>query len=148
MFHAMTRTIGTLIFPEFQLLDATGPMAALEIASRGAGPLAYRNCTLSLAGGPVRSSAGVTLMSAPAAEAPPLDTLLVAGGWGSRAAARDPAVLDFVARQAVRCRRVASVCTGAFVLAAAGLLDGRRATTHWRQADRLARLYPAVRVEP
>jgi transcriptional regulator GlxA family with amidase domain len=78
----------------------------------------------------------------------PLDTLVVAGGWGTREASACAETLDFVRAAASRARRVASVCSGAFVLAAAGLLDGRRATTHWTRTAELARAYPRIRVEP
>ncbi len=76
-----------------------------------------------------------------------LDTLIVSGGPGSQAAAGDPRMIDVVRRLARRSRRVASVCTGADILAAAGILDGRRATTHWRHADALAKRHPAVMVD-
>src|SRR6202034_4610591 len=75
-------------------------------------------------------------------------TLLVAGGQGVEAAAANPALVDWVRRRAREARRVASVCTGAFLLAAAGVLDGRRAVTHWKDCARLAQRFPAVRVEP
>jgi transcriptional regulator GlxA family with amidase domain len=77
-----------------------------------------------------------------------IDTLLVAGGQGTTDATRDPHLLRWLRRVAPRVRRLGSVCTGAFVLAAAGLLDGRRATTHWKYCPLLARLYPQVDVEP
>jgi transcriptional regulator GlxA family with amidase domain len=77
-----------------------------------------------------------------------LDTLLVAGGEGVDAAAADPELVAWVRRRANRARRVASVCTGAFLLAAAGLLDGRRAATHWKYCAKLAQRFPAVHVEP
>jgi transcriptional regulator GlxA family with amidase domain len=77
-----------------------------------------------------------------------VDTLIVAGGWGVYAAARDAALLAWVRRHAARSRRVASVCTGAFMLAAAGLLDGRRAVTHWTRCDELAQRYPRIDVDP
>jgi transcriptional regulator GlxA family with amidase domain len=76
-----------------------------------------------------------------------IDTLVVAGGSGTRRAATDPRVVDWTCRAAAQSRRVTSVCSGAFVLAAAGLLDGRRATTHWRWCDTLASLFPHVEVE-
>jgi transcriptional regulator GlxA family with amidase domain len=77
-----------------------------------------------------------------------IDTLVVVGGEGAERAATDPELVAWVERAARRSRRVASVCTGAFVLAAAGLLDGKRATTHWRSCGQLAREYPDVLVEP
>jgi transcriptional regulator GlxA family with amidase domain len=77
----------------------------------------------------------------------PIDTLMIAGGQGTRRMATDPRVIAWTRDAAERSRRVTSVCSGAFVLAAAGLLDGRRATTHWQWCDTLARLYPAVEVE-
>jgi transcriptional regulator GlxA family with amidase domain len=78
----------------------------------------------------------------------PLDTLLIAGGEGVRHAVGDAATIAWIRRIEPRCRRVSSVCSGAFLLARAGLLDGRRATTHWRSCDDLARLFPRVQVEP
>jgi transcriptional regulator GlxA family with amidase domain len=76
-----------------------------------------------------------------------IDTLVIVGGDGARAAVDRPAVVAWVRRTAPRCRRVVSVCTGAFVLAAAGLLDGRRATTHWARCDQLAKKYPNVSLD-
>ena len=78
----------------------------------------------------------------------PIDTLLVAGGLGVHAAAEDTRLVSWVRAAAARSRRVGSVCTGAFLLAEAGLLDGRRATTHWASCDELARRHPEVEVEP
>jgi transcriptional regulator GlxA family with amidase domain len=79
---------------------------------------------------------------------PAIDTLIVAGGLGTRAAVSDPALIAWLRRAAPRVRRLASVCSGAFLLAEAGLLDGRRATTHWSSCADLARRYPRVKVEP
>ena len=97
----------------------------------------------------VTASAGLVIAAGPL---PPigdaLDTLLVAGGEGAEAAAEDPALVDWVRERATQARRVASVCTGAFLLAAAGVLDGRRAATHWMYCAKLAQRFPAVRVEP
>ena len=141
----MTRTTAILVFPEFQLLDAAGPVAAFEAAGRGAEP--YRIKVIAREAGPVTSSSGIPLVAEGLSDAP-LDTLIVAGGWGTREESRAGGTLDFIRAAAARTRRVASVCSGAFILAAAGLLDGRRATTHWARAAELARAYPRVTVEP
>jgi transcriptional regulator GlxA family with amidase domain len=152
----MTRTIEFLIFPDFQLLDAAGPLTAFEAAGRASGdeaafraraPSAYRLRVVAREAGPVTSSSGVQMVAARWSDAP-LDTLIVAGGWGTRAAAACPETLAYIRAAAGRARRVASVCSGAFVLAAAGLLDGRCATTHWARAAEFARAYPQIRVEP
>jgi transcriptional regulator GlxA family with amidase domain len=142
----MSRTIGVLIFPDFQLLDAAGPITAFEAAG-GLSGVPYRSRVIARTAGPVSSSSGVQLI-AEAFPAGPLDTLIVAGGWGTRQAAACADTLAFVQAAAERARRIASVCSGAFVLAAAGLLDGRRATTHWARAAELAHVYPQINVEP
>jgi len=144
----MPHRLGLLIFPDFQILDAAGPIAAFEIAGRyGRG--AYRIETLALQPGAVKSSSGVAFAAASAVDpAAAYDTVMVAGGDGTRGASHDPAMLDLVRRLAQSAGRVASVCSGAFVLAAAGLLDGCRATTHWSRTDDFARRFPAVRLEP
>jgi transcriptional regulator GlxA family with amidase domain len=141
------RSIGVLIFPNFQLLDAAGPISVFETAGREATPPAYTLRAMAREAGPVASSSGVRMVAEAFAHAP-LDTLLVAGGWGRTQASACPETLAFVRAAAARARRVASVCSGAFILAAAGLLDGRRATTHWSRAAELARAYPQINVEP
>ena len=141
------RVIALLIFDDFQILDAAGPIAAFEIAARIA-PGAYETKTIAAAPGLVRSSSGVAIAAASLASARRCDTLLIAGGLGTRAAATDTAALAFVKRTAARARRTASVCSGAYVLAAAGLLDGRRATTHRSRSRDFQRRFPKVRLEP
>ena len=140
----MARVIALFLYPDFQLLDACGPITAFEIGGRMVQG-AYRLRLISAAGGPVSSSAGVALDTEPVDSAA-IDTLIVVGGDGSRVAMRDGATQAFL-REA-NPRRLCSVCSGALVLAAADRLDGRRATTHWRRAGLLARLFPRVRVEP
>jgi transcriptional regulator GlxA family with amidase domain len=148
------RSVTVLVYPDFQALDAVGPVevfaGARELRDRRrlADP-GYAVRVVSGTGGPVRSSSGLTLETEPL-DRPrrPLDTLVVAGGPGARRAARDRALVDWVVRRAARARRVASVCTGAYVLAAGGLLDGRRVTTHWSSCADLARRHPAVTVDP
>jgi transcriptional regulator GlxA family with amidase domain len=144
----MTRTIGLLVFPQFQLLDAAGPVAAFELASRRTDPAAYQLRILARDAGWVASSSGVALMAERFTETAALDTLIVAGGLGTRDAERCSSTLAWLRRMVPAARRVTSVCTGAFVLVATGLLDGRRATTHWQRAAALAHRYPQVRVEP
>lgn len=143
----MPRDIAVLIFPDFQLLDAAGPLTAFEAAGRETAPHAYRLRVISRTAGPVASSSGVQLI-AEAFTDDPADTLIVAGGWGTHEASACAETLAYVRAAAGQARRIAGVCTGAFILAAAGLLDGRRATTHWGRAAELARAYPQVRVEP
>jgi transcriptional regulator GlxA family with amidase domain len=143
----MPRDIAILIFPRFQLLDAAGPYTAFEEARRETTPPAYRLRLMALKGGLVASSSGVQLMAEPLIRNP-LDTLIIAGGWGISEASACAETLAYIRTAAGRARRIASVCSGAFVLAAAGLLDGKRATTHWARSTELARAYPRVRVEP
>jgi len=143
----MSRTIGFLVYPDFQILDATGPVAAFEIAARYS-PGAYSLAFLSRDGGMVTSSSGLAVATTALAAAPALDTLLVAGGDSARTAAGCPDILAFVRDTAKTARRVASVCSGTYVLAEAGLLDGRRATTHWSRTRDIQKRYPAIRLEP
>lgn len=143
----MPRAIGFLVYPGFQLLDATGPISAFEIAGRLAQG-AYSLHFLSLRGGLTPSSAGVTIQTTALADAPRLDTLLVSGGDGVKVPATCPETLAFIREAGRSARRVASVCSGTYVLAAAGLLDGKRATTHWSRTQDFQRRFPNVRLEP
>jgi len=143
----MPRAIGFLVYPGFQLLDATGPIAAFEIAGRFS-PGAYSLHFLSLRGEPTPSSSGVTIQTTALADAPRLDTLLISGGDGVKVPATCPETLAFVRAAARDCRRVASVCSGTYVLAEAGLLEGKRATTHWSRTKDFQRRYPGVKLEP
>lgn len=140
----MTRRIGFLIFPDFQLLDAAGPLGAFEIAGRYS-PGAYSLKVMAAEPGQVMSSAGVG-MGAEALDED-LDTLVISGGIGASKASKDPVLRAYVQRVAARARRTASVCSGAYLLAEAGLLDGKRATTHWARSGELQKRYPKVRVE-
>ena len=141
----MTRRVAFVIFPDFQLLDATGPIAAFEIAARYR-PGAY---TLEMVGpdaGPIRSTSGVAVCADGLVEGP-FDTIVVAGGEGTRSYADDAPLLRWLRREAPRARRVTSVCTGLYLLAQAGLMTGRRATTHWGSTDDFVRRYPDVRLD-
>jgi len=129
--------IGVLIFPDFQLLDAAGPISAFEIAHRfSGGAPAIR--AMALEPGPVRSSSGIEMLARSTRPASAITTLIVAGGEGVRRAAGCASTLAFVA----------SVCSGAYILAEAGLLDGKRATTHWQRTGHFVASYPKIKLEP
>jgi transcriptional regulator GlxA family with amidase domain len=147
------RVIEILTYPAVQILDVTGPVQVFAsandfvVAAGDAPP--YRINVVAPGGKSATASSGLTLAAGPLTQSgEAIDTLLVAGGKGADAAAEDPALLEWVRQRAPQARRVASVCTGAILLAAAGLLDGRRAVTHWEYCASLARRFPAVRVEP
>lgn len=140
------RTVLVVLFHNVQSLDVTGPVevfAGAETLHAGS----YRIRTASLDGAPVRTSSGLTLVpDSSLADAPAPHTLLVPGGRGTRPLA--PRLTDWLREHGPRAERLVSVCTGALLLARAGLLDGRRATTHWAYCERLARDHPAVEVDP
>jgi transcriptional regulator GlxA family with amidase domain len=151
---AAPRQVAILVYPGVQSLDVTGPLEVfagaqqlIEFTART--EPGYEIRTVSADGAPLRCSSGLTLVpDLRLSDAPTeLDTLIVAGGSGHTEAAADDTILEWISRAASRSRRTASVCTGAFLLAGAGLLDGRRATTHWASADELARLHPDVNVD-
>ena len=135
--------IGLVIFPGAQILS-TAPIAVFEMANATLGKRFYDLVVLSETGGPVRTSVGITLGSEPLG-APDFDTLII--GAGTEIEAASPVLVDFIQRGINISRRVAAPCTGAFMLAQAGVLDGRRATTHWAFARELQTRFPRVKVE-
>jgi transcriptional regulator GlxA family with amidase domain len=143
------RRIALVAFPGVQALDITGPSEVFSLADRTA-PGTYALSLLSADGAPLRTSSGLRLTPdhAVAGVAGAIDTLIVAGGQGVRAACDDEPLISWLRLAARRSRRVASVCTGAFLLARAGLLEGRRATTHWAACAALQRTHPGVTVDP
>ena len=143
----MPRQIAFLIYPNFQLLDAAGPIAAFEIAARHA-PGSYSLRVVAAAAGLVASSSGASMHAQPLTRARGIDTLIVAGGDGSRSAMTCAKTRRFIHSCAVRARRTASVCSGSYLLAAAGVLDGKKATTHWSRAADFARKFPRIHVDP
>ena len=148
----MPKIIHVLAFENAQVLDVTGPLqvfaSANDLARQRGLPLPYAVNVIATQAGPVMTSAGLALLAEPlpAIDAP-CDTLVIAGGWGVYGAAEDPALVQWVRDKSHSTRRMASVCTGAFLLAASGLLDGCRVATHWTRCEKLARKFPALTVE-
>lgn len=144
------KTIAAVLYPDFQILDATGPLEVFALTNRllGGDP-AYKVVTTARQKGPVAASSGLTLMAQTGWDelGDDLDTIIYIGGLGVRAAMKDPDMLFSARRLSGMARRTASVCTGAFLLAEAGLLNGRRATTHWDDTAQLAREYPRISVQ-
>ncbi|MFB7330618.1 GlxA family transcriptional regulator [Streptomyces adustus] len=144
------RRVVVVLYKGALALDITGPMEVFETANRllGSPGRPYLLDLVSADGPRVRTSSGVIVEASPlAAGEGPIDTLLVPGGWGLHSALRDRALVSWIGRAAARSRRVASVCGGSFLLAEAGLLDGRHATTHWAYTEAMAGRYPEVTVD-
>ncbi|BBH45846.1 GlxA family transcriptional regulator [Pseudomonas sp. KU43P] len=142
-------TLAILALPGVQLLDACGPLDVFAEANRQVGHEAYRLLLLACEPGPLVSSSGTRLLADGwiGEELQAIDTLLVAGTPQAADLYLRPGILEWLRQRAGTCRRYGSVCTGAFALAAAGLLDGRRVTTHWAVAAPLAERYPEVQVD-
>jgi transcriptional regulator GlxA family with amidase domain len=137
-----------VIFPGFQILDLTGPHEVFAQVGRLTGGVVIE--TVAAEPGPVTASGGLTVLPTGTIEGVtgPVDTLIAVGGGGILRACEDARLVDWFRRTAGRARRTASVCSGAFLLAEAGLLDGRRAATHWARCESLAQRYPQVTVDP
>ena len=149
----MPRRIVFAVYDGVALFDLSGPLEAFRIATEAAlkqPPKAYECIVVSTRGGRVRTASGVDLntKSLRTLEGKPIDTLLAIGAFSVEDVIRDRALIRWFRNTAPACRRVCSVCSGAFLLAAAGILDGHRAATHWAQVSRLATEYPNVAVEP
>lgn len=144
------KKIGLLAYPDMQSLDLVGPLDVFGMANHStAGGSSYELHVVGLDAGPVRAENGLVLTpSCTLDDAPGFDTLLVPGGIGSRRFDTDARLLAWLRHRATTTRRVVSVCTGIYILAATGLLDGRRVTTHWRYAADVARRYPALDMQP
>jgi transcriptional regulator GlxA family with amidase domain len=146
-----TRNVVIVAYPGMQSLDAVGPFEVFAGATRVAtstGTRGYSVGLVSVGAGPVPSGSGIELGTDPLP--PPeerIDTLVLPGGDQARSARSDTALMAWIAATAPRCRRVATVCTGAFIAAEAGLLEGRRVTTHWASAGQLAAEYPGLEVD-
>jgi transcriptional regulator GlxA family with amidase domain len=146
---AQPRRIVLVAFDRFQALDLVGPAEVFSMASRlGSDP--YSTEVVTVDDNEISSSSGLRITPDRSLSScrGPIDTLVVVGGEGVPDALRDSTLVRWIARAAPRCRRVASVCNGAFLLARAGLLEGRRATTHWAACPALAGRHPEIEVEP
>ena len=149
------RRVGFLIYPDCEILDVCGPFEVFHFADLGLGILgrtkepSYQSLVLAAAPGPIRALSGMEIVATHryGEIADGLVTLVVVGGTGCEEASKDPALVEWVRSIAPKTRRVASVCSEAFILAAAGLLHNRRATTHWMYSDLLAKAYPSIEVD-
>ncbi|MGV1794518.1 GlxA family transcriptional regulator [Rhizobium sp. A37_96] len=142
--------IGILALPGVQMLDVAGPLDVFAEANVQSGHQAYAPCVISTVEGPIVSSSGLRVvpdMILGLHVSTIFDTLLVAGAPHLGDVPADPKLVDWLRREAPQSRRFGSVCSGAMVLAATGLLDGRRITTHWAVAEPLGRLFPEVDIE-
>jgi len=150
----LDRRIAIAVYPGVSLLDLGGPLEAFRVASEFAGNrvrrLNYKCSVVSSRGGQVPTADGVPLVteSIRSLDRIEIDTLIIPGAFLVEDVTRDAELIKWVAKRAPKCRRVCSVCVGSFMLAAAGLLNGRRAATHWMHTQLLARQYPDVKVEP
>ena len=152
---AKIRPVGIVTYPGVEIIDLTGPMEVFAFANVGlqrsgvCSESAYPMQVIAAESGPVTSSCGLQIIADKAYSdvQDGIDTLLIAGTPDVSCLLCDPALQDWIRTIAPQVRRLASVCTGAFLLAESGLLNGRRATSHWDYCDWLARDYPAVTVE-
>ena len=146
------RRVGILIFPDVEVLDFCGPyevfsVTRLDEARRREEPGPYEVLLVAEQPGPVRATGGLRVLpDHTLVDCPPLDLLVVPGGWGTRALLEHAPLLDWLRERGPRGELLTSVCTGSLLLGKAGLLDGRRATTHWRSLDWMQELLPAVTV--
>ena len=150
----MTRWLtGILVFPDVEVLDFCGPFEVLSTTRlteprkrEDESPFDVR--LVAEAGCPLRATGGLRVIPDHTfADAPQFDLLVVPGGWGTREEINNPRLIEWVRRQAAGAKLVASVCTGSFLSTKAGLLAGRRATTHWKSLDRMRDAFPDVTVD-
>lgn len=140
--------IGMVVFPGFQSLDAAGPASVFEAASYFSTAGGYELKLLSAAGGLTESSFGTRIHTSAMQEIDSVDSLVVIGGQGTRKAVVDSVLIEHLRRLGSGCTRLASICTGTFVLAAAGLIRDCKVTTHWRHSQRLVNQFPDLKVVP
>jgi transcriptional regulator GlxA family with amidase domain len=144
---------GVLVFPDVEVLDFCGPFEVFSVTRldpdrRRLEPSPFDVFLVAETPDPVTTTGGMRVLPAHTfATCPPLDLLVVPGGWGTREQADNPRLVGWVGRQAAAAKLVTSVCTGSFLLGRAGLLGGKRATTHWTSLDRMRAAFPDVRVD-
>lgn len=147
------KRVGILIFPDVEVLDFCGPyevfsVTRLDEERRREQPSPFEVCLIAQREGPLVASGGLRVLPDYSLETcPPLDVLLVPGGWGTRRELHNQSLIDWIAARGQQVETLTSVCTGAMLLGRAGLLDGRRATTHWRSLEWMRDTFPAVTVE-
>ena len=147
------KRVGIVVFEDIEVLDFCGPFEVfaatrLDEARRREEPSPFEVWLVAENSAPVVTAGGMKVIPDHTfASCPRLDILVVPGGWGTRRELNNPAMLDWLRRRGLEVETLTSVCTGAMLLGAAGLLDGRRATTHWRSLDWLRESFPAVTVE-
>ena len=147
------KRVGILIFPDVEVLDFCGPFEVFSVTRlseelRRQEPSPFEVLLVAEQAGPVTTTGGMQVIPHHTLEScPPLDILVVPGGWGTRAEIKNAHVLAWIKERAQQVETLTSVCTGSMLLGEAGLLDGRRATTHWRSLQWMRDSFPAVTVE-
>jgi transcriptional regulator GlxA family with amidase domain len=147
------KRVGIVIFPAVEVLDFAGPYEVFSVTRlnedrRREEPSPFEVMLVAEGPGPVTATGGLRVLpDVIVAACPALDILVVPGGWGTRTEVSNTALLEWISDRGRHVETLTSVCTGSFLLAQVGLLDGRRATTHWRSLDRMRQTYPAVIVE-
>jgi transcriptional regulator GlxA family with amidase domain len=149
----MQKRVGIVIFPEVEVLDFCGPYEVFSVVRlneerRREDPSPFQVILVAEQGDPVTTAGGMRVLPhCTLTDCPPLDILVVPGGWGTRREIKNEVLIAWIAQRGRQVETLAGVCTGAMLLGAAGLLDGHRATTHWRSLDWMRESFPAVTVE-
>jgi transcriptional regulator GlxA family with amidase domain len=147
------KRVGILVFPDVEVLDFCGPfevfsVTRLDEARRREEPSPFEVLLVAETAAPIVTTGGLKVIPDHTLEScPPLDILVVPGGWGTRREIKNARLVAWIAERARQVQTLTSVCTGSLLLGQAGLLDGRRATTHWLALDLMRQLFPAVKVE-
>ena len=138
--------IAFICFPDFQSLDLIGPMEVFSGLNQE-GKKKYELSILSEFGGNITSSSGLSIQTIVLKNLKGYDSLIIVGGKGAKNASQNPILVSYIQQESKNVRRLVSICTGSFILAATGLLDGKKATTHWRLLKQLQSIYPKIKVD-